>query len=395
LFSSLLVFLVLFLFRSFVFNIHFLDPISNAFHDFKLSDIYYSKLIDHEKTTVDTNIVIVNIGENSREDIAKQIEIIDKFQPKVIGLDVVFEERKNPLSDIVLREAISNAHNIVLANYLNYPESDHGNNNHHDSEAELVGSHEFFSQDVRSGYVNFVAESDQSTIRKYAPFVELHEHEYLSFTSHLIKDYNQKAFEKLSKRHNEVEIINYKRKNNKYIILDVDEIKEENANLNILKDKIVLLGYLGPDLHTNVIEDNHYTPLNPKYNGKSLPDMYGVVIHANILSMILENGFVTKLKSWLVLFLSFIILYLHMYYFIKYYVHRHIWYHVFAKFVQLLTSVIIVGIEIYILSKFNFTLNSSLIIIPIILSIDVLYFYDGIVKFLHKKFNYNTWFLEH
>jgi len=299
------------------------------------------------------------------------------------------------MGDNALQKALSEAKNVVLASHLNYPESKDAHGHHSEQEAEMVFSNKYFSNGLSSGFVNFIAESDQSTIRKYAPQVKLNNNDYLSFTSHIIQFYDSKAFENLKNRAKEAEVINFSRNESSYVIFEADEIDVNNPKLKILKDKIVLLGYLGPNLQTRVLEDNHFTPMNLHYSGKSFPDMYGVLIHANILSMILQNQFVNEMKFWKILLTSFIILYLHMFYFIKFYIHRHIWYHIFAKIVQLLSSVIIVGIEIYLLSEQNLIMNSSLIILPILLSIDVLYFYDGIVKYLNKKFNYQTWFLEH
>jgi CHASE2 domain-containing sensor protein len=45
-------------------------------------------------------------------------------------------------------------------------------------------------------------------------------------------------------------------------------------------------------------EDKFYTPLNKKLAGKSNPDMFGVVVHANIISMILREDYVEQMATW-------------------------------------------------------------------------------------------------
>ncbi len=389
LFSTLFVFLIMYLLKIFIFNIHFLDPIANALKDFKFTDIYYSRLKDKNHTVIDTNIVIVNIAYNSREDIARQIKVVQSYDPKVIGLDATFEKAKGPGSDSLLETVLKNSDNIIIASYFKY------NNNHADHAASYISSAEKFKTNAGEGYINFPSFEKQNTIRTFNPRTELEGQELLSFPAKIAKQYSHEAYEKLMSRGNISEIINYKGNENSFIIIPAGMVKPGFAPLNVIRDKIVLLGFTGPYNGTHVLEDNHFTPLNHKYSGRTYPDMYGVVIHANILSTIIERNYINKMPLWLALLISFFFMYFNMYFFIKYYIHRHIWYHLFAKIIQIVISVILVGIELYLYAKLNYKINMAVIIIPIILSIDVLYIYDGLVKFLNKKFKYKTWFLEH
>lgn len=60
------------------------------------------------------------------------------------------------------------------------------------------------------------------------------------------------------------------------------------------------------------VEDKHFTPLNPVVGGKSIPDMFGVVIHANIISMLIKGDFMYRISNfWLTaiaLFLNFFLI---------------------------------------------------------------------------------------
>lgn len=388
LFSTLFVFLVMYLLKLFIFNIHFLDPIANALKDFKFTDIYYSRLQD-KKQGVDTNLVIVNIAYNNRKEIADQIKLIESFGPAVIGLDITFEESKGKESDSLLQAVLNKTDNVVLASYFEY------NDPHDDHISGYVRSAEKFRKNTVDGFINFPSLEEQSTIRRFTPEVEYHGENYYAFPVQIVKKYDEQAFEKLVERDNKSEVIRYKGGEDRYIVFSPEEISPGNNSLNVVQNKIVLLGFLGVENQGRILEDIHFTPLNHKYSGRTYPDMYGVTIHANIISTILEGRYVNKMPLWLGLLISFVILYVNMYFFIRYYVHMHVWYHLFAKMAQLVISVIIVGIELWLYASFRYKINTAIIIVPIILSIDVLYVYDGLVKFLKKKFNYKTWLSEH
>ena len=49
---------------------------------------------------------------------------------------------------------------------------------------------------------------------------------------------------------------------------------------------------IGNDLADDATEDKYLTPLNLNPGSGLVPDMFGVVIHANIISMILNEDFI-------------------------------------------------------------------------------------------------------
>ncbi len=86
------------------------------------------------------------------------------------------------------------------------------------------------------------------------------------------------------------------------------ESTEDDAVVQeLLEGKAVLVGYADLRLSqvTSVI-DRFYTPLRQEKN--TLPDMYGVTIHANILNTILQRRVVTEVPAWVnVLWGTFIV----------------------------------------------------------------------------------------
>ncbi len=67
----------------------------------------------------------------------------------------------------------------------------------------------------------------------------------------------------------------------------------DGVDSSALNGKIVLFAYATP-FNPMDIEDKKFTPMNEKYAGKSIPDMNGIIVHANIISMVMEDNFIKK-----------------------------------------------------------------------------------------------------
>ncbi|MEO8149755.1 MAG: CHASE2 domain-containing protein [Bacteroidia bacterium] len=389
-FSTLFVFLIYLIIEiAFPFNIHFLDPESHTKKDFELSDLFFSKLQKSEDKVLDTNIIIVNIGNYKRKEIAGQIKTILSYQPKVLGVDILFSEKKDVESDSLLIASLKGKKDsVVIANKFEYSTRDE-----HKIESIKKPLPEL-GMDSSAGFINLISKEEHSSVRYFKPRLEFNNIQYNSFPSEIVKLCDKAVFDKLIKRDNDAEIINYKKSNTNFLVLENNEIIPDDPRCNILKNKIVLLGFCGPDTTTRVLEDAHFTPLNGNISGRSFPDMYGVEIQAHIISMIIRDDYINDMSPFLLLIISFMVCYLHMVYFVKVFVKRHIWFHIIFKIIQLISAAAMLGISLFLFSVLKIKMEPSVIIIPILLSVDVLYFYDGIVKYLNKKFNYQTYFIQ-
>ena len=141
-----------------------------------------------------------------------------------------------------------------------------------------------------------------------------------------------------------------------------------------------------------LIDDLHFTPLNKIVSGKSFPDMYGVVIHANILSMII-NGKYTLLAS---LFISYLLAFLFtfgMIYFLIYQHNRnkHYW-HIFYIFIQVLAIIIVLYFFLFLFSKFHIKIRLQPVMVSMVLSLEAFGIYKLLASWLNKKFHYKTIF---
>lgn len=380
-FATITVFVFLILLGMIPINFYVLNPMKLALKDFDFNDITYAKLGKGKDIEVDRRIVIVNTGQLDRAEIGFLIEKVSSYQPRVIGLDIYFNEAKDPQKDSILREALKKTKNLVAVSVL-VPD-EHG---------FTIQKNYFDDVNTNRGYANLIGE-DIGTIRYYSPFEKVNGQAYPQITSAIVREYDPKAYEKLVKRHKEVETINYSRRADKYQILEPEDIMMDNVVDSLLKDKIVLLGYINPD--PNNVEDKKFTPMNDKFAGKALPDMNGIIVQANIISMVLDGNYIHKMPKWTAWLVAIIIGWIHMSLYIRYYLESHIWFHLVAKLTQLFSVIFFAYIGMFIFDKFDTRLDMKYTLYVIALAVDVIYFYEAFVTWMHRKFKYQTIFGHH
>lgn len=373
LFATIAVFLVMGMFSFIPINTHFLDPIHLALSDFDYNDLAYAQMHKNENTPADTNIVVVNIGYGDRQAIAAMLKKIDAQAPKVIGVDVFFNQKKEALGDSLLLAIFANNKRVVSA--FNFgPDSTKGY---------------FYKQSLNKGYANFVGE-EEGVVRQFSPILKEDGQFIEAFGLAVVKKADPKSYNDFIKRKKLTEIINYTRKADKYLVIEGMDLLNGKADSIILRHKIVLLGYVAGSAHDT--EDKHFTPMNSKYTGKSLPDMNGIFIHANIINMIQNHNYIHKMPLWLMWIIGFVLCWLHMALFIKDYLDNHIWFHLLAKIAQIISAVFFVYLGLLCFHQFDLKVNMTATLAAIILAVDVLYFYEAFATWLHKKYKFNTIF---
>lgn len=380
LFATIAVFVFLILLGMIPINFYVLNPMKTALKDFDFNDMRYAKLVNDDKIKLDTNIVIVNIGRGDREEIAGIIKTVSMYQPRVIGVDALFVGERDNTKDAILRGVFNTTQNLVAASYV--------------EPADTFFIRKDYFDDVTpdKGYVNFVTENI-GTRRFYSPFEMIENKKVPAFTSAIVEKFDSAAYHKLASRHKQVETINYSRRDNKYFIVQPEELTNDGIDSFRLRNKIILLGYVNKDQAD--IEDKLFTPMNEKFAGKSLPDMNGIVVHANIISMVLEGNYINKTPKWVAWLVAIVVGWIHMSLFIRYYLENHIWFHLVAKLAQVFSVIFFAYLGIFIFDKFDLKLEMKYTLYVIALAVDVIYFYEALVTWLHRKFNYQTIFGHH
>ena len=91
---TILAFVLVATFALIAYNIPFMGPIAEAIKEFEMTDVYCQILQDtnEDDEEVSDIITIVDMSDlYNRRDLAKALQDIEAQQPRVIGVDVVFE----------------------------------------------------------------------------------------------------------------------------------------------------------------------------------------------------------------------------------------------------------------------------------------------------------------
>lgn len=355
-------------------NLHFLDPFNYGLKDYEITDIVFSQLRDKDIINED-RIVLVNVGQPDRDTIAKMINHINAAKASVIGVDVFFEERKDSKVDSMLHLSIKNSPNIVLANRLvNYIDRK-------DLFETEVGIDTFFSNYATMAFANFPT-NDTRTIRYFSPKETTLLGDAFAFATSIIQKYDSQAAQDLLKRKNPVEQINYSGDLNSFIYYEPKTLLSIPAKdlQEVLKGKIVLLGYIGERRWNRPLLDRHFTPLNPKYTGRTEPDMNGLVIHANILRMILNRDYINQLPLWMTRLIAVIFCYFNVLLIHSIYGRFHEAFHGITRVLQIVEFVILFFIIAFLFYYFKIKFEFGLGILALLLAYDFVMIYESLIK---------------
>jgi len=371
----------------------FLDPLGKAINDFTLDDIVFSKIRKDtvqggNPTIIDERVVLINIGYLDRKSIAEEIEIVNKYNPKVVGLDVFFRSPKGEDQDSSLEIALSKTHNLVMVTKLN------NYNKTKDQFDTVETSYSGFMTVAKKGYGNLVTEGDDEevTCRSFSPIRKVKNELELAFAVRVVQMYDRGAAHQFSYRNNDEEFINYRRNirggTGGYYTFDYDDLKS-GEGLDLLTDKIVIFGFLGNKLNPKDIEDKFYTPMNRQYVGRAFADMYGAVIHANIISMILDKDYINPTPTWVSWVVAIVFCLFNTILF-SYLLHNNnTWYGASTKLIQVIEILLIATFTVYALHFLRIKIDLTLTTIIVALIGDLLeIYYSVIVRFFEKV---NPW----
>lgn len=359
------------------FNTSFFNPIGKALKDFSFLDVYYTERLN-QKQDIDTSIILVNIEHKTREELAIALQKVLKAKPKVLGFDVILKKFEKTETDTLLAKLLQRK-NVVSA-YILQPDS-------------LNIENDPFFKTGTVGYANFNFDTKNTVVRDFNGKVQLKGKLHNSFGTALAKKYLTKKDwqeNRIEEKVSKARVINYQGNLDSYLNISVDEIMHID-DLSLLHGKIVLFGYLGaPTGSTFDIEDKHFTPLNPITAGKSIPDMHGLVIHANILSMLITNNFMYKVSNFWTLVLVFLFSFIATVYFMWLGNQLKISYRTARKVILFVFSVLVVLLTL-ILFKRGIVLKSAPIIAVTVFSSGFINYYKHIVKFIKTKRKFKTY----
>jgi CHASE2 domain-containing sensor protein len=361
------------------------NPVQSTFDDFELTDIVFSKLRPDTLYKADTNIVLVNIGRLDRKGIAEEINSINKHHPKVIGIDAAFRFPKSLESDTALANALAGVQNLVLVSGV------HRFNKEAKQYDTLETSHPLFNRHGVTGFANLIVESDDyyKSCRSFSPKETVRGQTELAFPVKVAQLYQPDIVASFLKRDNTYEYINYRGNftGGAFYALDVADIFDpamEETLEELIRGKIVLMGFMGEDFQSRTLEDKLYTPLNENYVGKAHPDMYGVVVHANTISMILRQEYINHSPLIAEILIAVLLCFLNVALFTFIMNYFGDWYDSITIVWQLMQTCLIMYIIVALFYMFNLKINLTLALAAVLLSSNALELYYHIVLRMYK-----------
>ena len=253
--------------------------------DIEFSDFYNRVLHNSSSKEIDKDIIIVNIDSvYSRRDFSLLLEELNNYHPKLIGIDVLFDTPKDSIEELILKNTIKNASNIILAK-------------EYDQEKDQYKSSIFDSEIDEShfGIVNFVNRNSHS-VRSYLPCFNVNGEKKPSFSTRI--------YQMLSNSRSRT---NYEKIDEETIVfpsigfceVDARFIKRDSS---LITGKIVIVGSL------NDSYDQHITPIDDK--------MPGSLIWAYILSDLINNRCLKTIgnfSEWIIaIVLSFLLCFIYV-----------------------------------------------------------------------------------
>ncbi|PWJ44802.1 CHASE2 domain-containing protein [Sediminitomix flava] len=388
--GTVFVFLFMYLLQLVGVQTEIFNVFESVFEEFELTDIYYRDIRNPQEETFEENVILVNIGHLPRRAIAEQINILNKYEPAVIGIDAVFAGPKedDPMGDFLLAQAVAESNKFVFASTPLEP-----TRKENIVTADSIGMpYELFLANdsvISTGHVYTGNEyADFTTWREVPVFVDNKGKLEPSLAAEVVRQFDEEKYKNLLKRERIIEPIYFKGNLDKYLKLDPKQVLLEEFDTAAIKGKIVLMGYMG-DEYTDYFfaEDKFYTPLNKNLLGRGFPDMYGVVVHANIISMMLNDTYIDAMPQNLSLLIAVLLCFFNVSVFtiIVRFKRMAVWYNAISKTIQLVEAIIVTYLSIMLFAEYHYEVNFSLAFLVILLSGDLTeIFVEIIVRFVRR-----------
>ncbi len=354
-------------------NLHFLDPVSHGVKDYDITDIVYSRF-GTRNTNIDERIVIVNTDLPNRALLTTMLERILAAQPRVVGMDVFFSDHSENPVDSNLQRLFQTHDNIVIASRLYHYREDM---NLFEKETAVDT---FFSNYTSTGFANFPS-TNTKTIRFFTPTEQTRSGAAYSLATSIANKYDPAATQRLLDRNKALERIHYTATEDNFIRFEPAQILDSSFQLSsVLADKIVLIGYINSKNDACAIWDKYYTPFNQQYSGRSEQDMYGVVIHANILRMILDNRYVFTVASWASFLLAILLCYVNVLLLEQIHEQHPRWYHPIMRILQVLEFSVLFFVISFLFYAFRIKWDFTVGMLALALYFDIMLSYESFIN---------------
>lgn len=388
------------------------DPISVALEEFELTDYVFSQF--REDPVPDSRIVILNLSTASRRDLGQAIRIVSQYKPKVIGIDGFFNceggfydtlncpQLLDTLGNLMLGSAIQDAGNVVLVSRLLQSDSVY-NSKSIDVYDSMEFSDPMYGEFAKNGFANLVTgasyQEDVKICKSFIPRVNVNGEDKYAFSVMMAMAYDSVKTKKFLARNKEEEIINFKGNidishirlknlraeasgtsgfNALCFAVDWNQFTQNQYDPAMFENSVVIMGYLGDYFGDPAWEDKFFTPLNTKVAGRANPDMFGPVIHANIVAMILNEDYIDEIPEWVQVVIAFVLCFLNVMLFYSIDRKFPLLYDGLSVIIQLFEILLVSLAIVYVFAFFSIKLELSLTIAALALIGPCFDIYKGI-----------------
>lgn len=358
-----------------------LNFVQDTLEEININDLYYSSIANN---SIDSSIVIVNIEDLDRKGIADVLLKVNEADPAVIGLDVFFSAYKVTSDDSLIISTLDEIKDklVMVSNYMDDGEID---------------ENFWYNNEFNNGHGGILTNQDKSAVvREFEPKISTNSGTVLSFSSMVVSGFDKEALAVLHQRNNNKETINYIGGAHAFRIINYrDLLHSSDADLRQLNRKIVIIGFCGGNRQSlSDAGDIFYTPVGFELSVNRSPDMYGVLVHANIASMIISQRYVNHMPGWIVFLITFMMTYLLVVLFANLYLKKQAYFHVVAKLIQAVSFVLILWLVFLIFSKFYLYVPTKYLLASVILSVEILNFYRILARRVFKKYRIRSIFVQ-
>jgi CHASE2 domain-containing sensor protein len=223
----------------------------------------------------ESEIVIVNCGKLGRKKISKEISLINEYEPKVLAIDVRFSKDSGAIDDDLIPELNKCKNLVMVQDLMDYDEKGQTYRNHKISAAK-------FTTNAKTGFGNIFTDEDS-----VVSYFDLYDHYSYSMIYSFglqvawLAD-SAKARNFLNREPDNIVKIDFTKNAHRFRVIQPEELFNKTVDPVWLKNKIVLFGYVGDD------EEDRYFIKRGFFPWSNVP-VYGVTVHANIISMILHK----------------------------------------------------------------------------------------------------------
>ncbi len=362
-----------------IFNFDYLKPVQQALIDFDVTDIGLQIGEENSGKNADTNIVIIDIGKLNKKKLYYLLKTITKYRPKVIGINSIVPEESDYLYNDSIVAVCRNHTNIVFGSVLN---------NYNDDLEEYLSikrSWGKFLLSAHTGFINipFGLDKTINTVRTFKPKTKALGVTEYSFAFQITKIFDSTASRYLLERDYDSEIINFSGNFEIFTYLNARKVFLNEFADDIFENKIVLLGNAPVNSQTKFLDNMCFTPYSTLDEGRPLPDMYEVIVQANIIKMILDKNYYSKISNVWILILTLLLIYVNFYLFYLISDKIPLWYEILSNLLFLIQSIFILVLVLVLYDEYQIYADLTRALLALAMVIIVFEAYrDSVIPFM-------------